>query len=552
MKKFIPELSLIMLIAFLNLLSGCNYYMVNTVQKTPDNNTAINNTLTKPKYFILHYGEKVWHMDNIDVNEEKQEIKCRISQLTPDHHFYMHTKPTGVNRYKVNKEFPTYEVHIYISEFAQLNDSMVMVPVGAIQKIDMYDKAMGATTASYVFGTLGIISGALVVLVIIILLTKSSCPFVYTSDGIAYHFTGEMYGGSIYAPLERDDFMPLPGFKSVNSQYQLKISNELLERQYTDLAELMIVQHPLNSTVILDKFGEIQTISTPVTAQKVYADNGIDYTRELKSVDSSLFLFNEDKTDKNEFASMTMEFRKPVDAHNGKLILHAKNSLWLDYMYGEFNKLFGTSFNKFSKKQEHNPPEKMINWQLSQGIPLSIYLETENGWQFIDYFNTVGPLASRDLVMSIDVSKIKGDKLKLKMQCGFMFWEVDYAAMDFSDNIAVEVSKIAPENALDENGKNVTSLLAAKDKKYLIQPEVGNEVVVSYRSKASISGYRESVFLHSRGYYEYIREYKNKPDIAYLKSFREKGSFTRFSKEKYLKFVLDQKLISKALADGRN
>ncbi len=188
----------------------------------------------------------------------------------------------------------------------------------------------------------------------------------------------------------------------------------------------------------------------------------------------------------------------------------------------------------------------------SQGIPLSVYIETENGWQFVDYFNSVGPLASRDLVMPVDVSKVKGDKVKLRLQCGFMFWEVDYAAMDFSDNIAVQVSRIAPENAMDENGKDVTSLLASTDKKYLVQPEAGNEVVVSYRSKASIPGYMESAFLHSRGYYEYIREYKNKPDIAYLKSFREGGAFTRFSKEKYLKFVSDQKLISKALADGRN
>ncbi len=552
MKKIIPELSLIVLIAFLNLLSGCNYYMVNTVQNTPGDNTTINNTLAKPKYFVLHYGEHAWHMDNITVNEGKQEIKCSISRLTPDHLFYMHTKPTGVNRYKVGTESPTYEVHIYISEYAQLNDSLIMIPVGAIQKIEMYDKAMGATTASYVFTTLGIMAGALVVLIIIIALTKSSCPFVYISDGVSYHFAGEMYGGSIYAPLERDDFMPLPGFKPVNSQYQLKISNELLERQYTDLAELMVVQHPLNSKVILDKNGEIQTISTPVTAEKAFADNGTDYTLELKSVDSSLFLFNEDKTDKNEFASMTMEFRKPLDALKGKLILHAKNSLWLDYMYGEFNELFGTSFNKFSKKQKQAPAEKMINWQLSQGIPLSVYLETENGWQFVDYFNAVGPLASRDLVMSIDVSKVKGDKVKLRLQCGFMFWEVDYAAMDFSDNIAVQVSRIAPENAVDENGKDVTTLLSSTDKKYLVQPHAGNEVVVSYRSKASISGYRESAFLHSRGYYEYIRKYKNKPDIAYLKSFREEGAFTRFSKEKYLKFVSDQKLISKALADGRN
>ncbi len=551
MKKIIPEISIIVLFAFLNMLAGCSYYHVNTLPVKSVDKTTLYNTLEQPRYFILHQGQHAWHMNNINVNEDKQEISCTTSDLPPDHLFYMSNKPKGVNRYHPKTQFPIYEVHIYIDQYAELNDSLKIIPLGDVSKIEVYDKDAGATTASWVFGSFGIVIGVLVVILVIAALMKSSCPFIYISDGVSYHFTGEMYGGAIYAPLERDDFMPLPGLKPVNSKYQLKISNELLERQYTDLAELLVVQHPLGSKIIIDKNGEIQSVTAPVSALKAYSDTKEDYAITLASVDSNSFLFNESGANENDFSTMTMEFKKPLNAGSGKLILHAKNSFWLDYVYGKFNELFGTSFNKFSEKQKTAPAERMKNWQLSQGIPLSVYIETADGWQFVDYFNPVGPLASRELVMPVDVSKVKGDQVKIRLQSGFMFWEVDYAAMDFTENIPVKVDRLLPESAIDEKGLEVSATLKASDKQYLVQTEAGNEVIVNYRASTSAAGYQYSSFLHSRGYYEYIRDYKNEPDISYLLSFRKEGAFARFSKEKYLMFASDKDLITNALTNDK-
>ncbi len=549
MKKIIPEISLIVLIAFMNLVTACNYYQVRTMQPAAGDNAAIKGVLSQPKYFILHQGKNVWMMNNIKVNDERQEITCNTSPLLPGHNYYLTAKTPGANRYKSKQGNPTYEVHIYISEYAELDDSHIMIPVSAIQKIDIYDQAVGATVASYVSTGIAIAFGAFVLLNVIILLTKSSCPFVYTSDGTAYHFTGEMYGGAIYQALERDDYMPLPGFMPVNDQYQLKISNELLERQYTDLAELMVVQHPLHSQVIIDKNGEIQTLTSPVAPTKAIADNSADYKQALSFIDSSSFLFNEQGLSEDALSAVNLTFNKPQNAKSAKLVINAKNSLWLDYMYGKFNELFGTSFNKFSEKQKNAPSEKMINWQLSQGIPLSVYLETDKGWEFVDYFNSVGPLASRNMVMVIDISKAKDDKVNIRLLSGFMFWEVDYAALDFSTNVATQVKRLSPTSAIDEKGKDVASLLKASDKKYLAQPEVGNEVVIKYPAQTIEKGQQQTAFLHSRGYYEYIRDYKNKPDVAYLKSFRQEGTFTRFSKEHYMRLVSDKKLIANALGN---
>jgi hypothetical protein len=219
------------------------------------------------------------------------------------------------------------------------------------------------------------------------------------------------------------------------------------------------------------------------------------------------------------------------------LILNAKNSLWLDYIYGEFTKLFGTAYNRFAEQRKRVLPEKSIQWMLDQGLLLSIYLETGNGWKFLDYFDMVGPLAARDLVMPIDLSDVKSDNLRIKLTCGQMFWELDYAAMDFTENLPVKIKYLDPTSAVDEKGTDVSKLLKAPDNLYLEQPEVGNEAVITYPEVTVTEGLAYTAFLHSRGYYEYIRDYKTKPDVAYLKSFSKKGAFNEFSFQHYNKIL---------------
>ena len=403
----------------------------------------------------------------------------------------------------------------------------------------MYDTHVGAT----VLVVLGITLAVGVVIAAIIAATKSSCPFVYINNGEAFTFTGEMYGGAIYSSLERDDYMPLPGFFPTDGVYQLRISNELLERQYTNLANLIVVDHPKHSIVVLDKYGKIQTINSPQLPIHATSGSSLNVNNYIEKKDSSAYLFNENADDNQDVSNLVLSFKKPENAKTGKLILNAKNSFWLDYIYGQFNEQFGTYFNSFTEKQRKEPAGKLNQWSLEQSIPLSVYVKTETGWRFIDYFNSIGPLASRDIVMPIDITQIKGDTITIKLECGFMFWEVDYAAMDFSENIASETYQLKALSAIDEKGFDVSSLIATTDDNYLIQPEIGNVVTVTYQAPIK-NDLEQSIFLHSRGYYEYIRDYKNLPNISNLRSFKNKGSFTSFAKKHYDAFMTTEDLFA--------
>jgi hypothetical protein len=96
-------------------------------------------------------------------------------------------------------------------------------------------------------------------------------------------------------------------------------------------------------------------------------------------------------------------------------------------------------------------------------------------------------------------------------------------------------------------GIEVSALLSQTDTHYLVQPEVGNEVIVKYDAPTLIAGHKQTTFLHSRGYYEYKRDYKNLPDLFSLNSFKEKGAFTVYSKQSYFEFLENKALYSTAL-----
>jgi hypothetical protein len=357
---------------------------------------------------------------------------------------------------------------------------------------------------------------------------------VYAYQGDGYGFVGETYGGSIFAPLERDDYMPLPPLKPVNGRYLVRISNELKERQYTNVAQLWAVEHPDSVLVLPDSTGRMRTVVHPRTPLKAVSATGQSFLQQLAVRDSASYLFHEDLPG-NELNHLELTFAKPVGVAEGKLVLRAQNSLWLDYLFGEFTKKFGSLYNRWSAKQRTESPEKLKQWQWDQGIPLAVYLQTPTGWQPAGSLPSVGPLAARDLVVPVDFRLVAGQKeVKLKISGGFMFWELDYAAMDFSPDVPAHAEEYSLQAALTEKGEEMAGRLRQADTRYLEQDKPGTSVELSFEAPApQTPGMARTFFLRTRGYYEHVREYDGLPDMAELYTFRRPGRFIEFSREKY-------------------
>lgn len=60
----------------------------------------------------------------------------------------------------------------------------------------------------------------------------------------------------------------------------------------------------------------------------------------------------------------------------------------------------------------------------------------------------VGPLAARDLVVPVDLRKHTGEEVRLRVESGFLFWELDYAAMDFTEDRPMALQVLKPSEVV--------------------------------------------------------------------------------------------------------
>lgn len=529
-KKLTSFLSLVLTLSFLNLLTGCSYYNVRSLQTSPETLASqLDEFSENQNYVVIHSGQEIWHLSSLEVNEQEKTMSGIVQEIGVSHIPKKPREKKTTHRYSGNKEVLN-EVHFYIStKNVASYGTKTTIPFSEINSISVNDKNTGRTVANILLGTVGVITA----IFIVVLLTKSSCPFIYVNNGEEYVFTGELYPGVLTANQQRNDYLELPHLMGANNEYSIKITNELKEIQHTDVVQLMEIAHPENVKVLLDKNGKPHTFSALMAPNKVLIDNLNSDEGPALVKDNTSYLFNSVMNNSSSKRNIELTFNKPVRTEKAKLFLTVKNSLWLDYAFGKFNERFGSYYPQFQKDQQEAPKEKSVKWMNEQSIPLSVYLKTNAGWELVDRINTVGPMASRDVAVPIDISTVLGEEVVIKLETGFMFWEVDYAGIDFTENVALDIQYINPSRAIDGNNKDVTKLLLAEDQNYLVQPNIGDEVVVHFRASDAETVLNKTFFLKNRGYYNYIRNYEGEPDFQKLKLFKEAGAFTAFSMFEY-------------------
>ena len=523
-------------------IAGChNYYKA--TQKEVGNNTekagVADSLKMQNRYFVLRNGSQAYYMNNIVLSEDKKTLSCSLEMLPANHQFHLVKGGRGKMRYKKNNpEDLTVlnEVHFYIQPDNTAAVGQYSLQLDKLQKIEIIEKDKARTTGSYIIGTIGYTFAALAVVAVIVAATKSSCPFVSAYDGNNFTLQGEIYGGAIYPQLARHDYMPLKMSPLGDGTLQIKISNELQEHQFTDMAELWVITHDKNSKVFADEKGNLFNITDPQTPTVANLNKQKDVTASLKEAGDNAMLYMDDTAVAGATNEVVMQFNKPAAAKKGKLLLSLKNSYFLDLLYGELAKGFGKYYGTYIKKQRSKPVAELLKWVKDQQIPLEVSVKTKNGWQKITDITTIGPVATRNIVIPVELPETTEAVTEIKLSSGFMFWEIDYAAIDYTEGNSFTVQKLLPSKATDQSEKNVLADLAKDDGIYLVQPDIGNVATIVYNTiTVNDALKKQSYILHTKGYYEHVRDFKNKPNISFLKQFKKPDAFPLFGMGLYKK-----------------
>ncbi|MEO6730343.1 MAG: hypothetical protein ABIN01_03945 [Ferruginibacter sp.] len=529
-------------------LTACHHYYIARPQSTAtssDKARTVDSMKLQNRYFILRSGEQAYYMNNVSLNEQKNSFRFTLEPLPLQHKLHLLKGRRGKMQYNTTPDDLNVlnEVHFYIDPATDIKDAGYhTVSLDKIYKIEIIEKDKKRTTNSYVAGTLGIVGGVAVLAAIIIAATKSSCPFVSAYDGSDFTLQGEIYGGAILPQLARHDYLPLDMQPLADQTLQLKITNELQEHQFTDIAELLVITHDKNSRVYADEYGNLSSISSPQPPSLALLNNKKDVTSLLTNAGDNALLYMDDTTEASAINEVILQFHKPIHTTSGKLFLNLKNSYFLDLLYGELAKGFGSYYPTYIKQQKGKPVEELLKWTREQRIPLNVSIKTTSGWKHITDITTIGPLAARSMVLAVNLPETNDPFTEIKLSGGFAFWEIDQVAMDYSSNNSFTVERLSPSSATDELNHDVLTQLKTEDGNYLSQPDIGNSATISYQCKPLVDESKtRSYILHSKGYYEHKRNFGGKPNVAFLNRFKNAGAFPVYGLDLYKKLSREQR-----------
>ena len=170
-----------------------------------------------------------------------------------------------------------------------------------------------------------------------------------------------------------------------------------------------------------------------------------------------------------------------------------------------------------------------------------LYIEKNGKWVFLDYYNIAGPMAFKDDILDISLNGLESDTVKVKLEYGFLFWEIDYAGMDFSTDEHVKIIRVPIKKALDEKGADLADFLNQADKDYYVQKNIGNEALLTF-DIPELTAKQRTIILHTKGYYRILKDQHGRPDKKLLKTFRNPGRMPAYSLEIFNKLQVEHSL----------
>ncbi len=406
--------------------------------------------------------------------------------------------------------------------FGTRNGERLRFPLDQVQRV-WVRRTDAAGTALAVIGGL---AGVFLLTLAVAAATKESCPFVYSWDGSQYVFDAEPYGGAISRGLERDDYGRLENLRPDSGLYKLLVTNEVNESQMTNLMELWVIDHAPGSRVIPDATGNLHLISNPIPPASARDQEGRDLRHWLIQTDRTIW---EPLAVADSAGGMRDEivltFPRPAGATHARLIANVATGIWGSHMIRAMLQLRGREVRAWYARVDGgaHSRDSLFAWDLREELyHLRIAVEEPDGWRLRGVLPGGGPFIAEDRVVPLDLSRVRGDSVRLRFRPPRGFWALNSFAIDYGEVRPVKVDTLRPVSARDARAGDMLPAITSSDELYYAMPNKGDRGHVAFRAPAAARADLErTVILHTRGYYRLHLPIGGDPDTATLRRIVE-------------------------------
>jgi len=415
----------------------------------------------------------------------------------------------------------------------------VRIPLSEIHRVYAKKVSPGLTILAVV-GTTILVVG---IIGLIALLTKKSCPFVYSFDGQQYVFDGEPFGGAICDALERTDWCQLEHLKPVGGQYRLLLTNEVDETQYTDEFKLWVVDHRPGTVVFPDATGHLYSVQSPLQPIRATDAQGDDISKWVATNDRLFWESDLRSKDPARPAdrrdTLLIEFPRASGAAQAKLVVNGSTTMWGSQMLKLMTELHGTQVPQWYEGLKDPVNLALLDaWGMREELyKLQVKVQIGGTWQTRGILWGGGPYVSETRVVPLDLRQVEGDTLRILLAPPAGFWQLNSFAIDYSETPTPEYMEIAASAMVGHDGTDLRNTLSATDKQYYVMPETGQKAAITFPAPPEKPGYVRTVFAKVSGYYDLRARTEGLPQASALERITgEPGYTVSFSLQEYAKW----------------
>jgi hypothetical protein len=308
------------------------------------------------------------------------------------------------------------------------------------------------------------------------------------------------------AALQRTDFDNLDFATPADGMLRLKVANELEETDYLDALHVVAVDHAPGVAVAPDPNGNLHSLGTLVAPVSAADFRGRDALARVRAADGWNWESIPTGRDTANVADirdgLQLAFVRPPSAQRAHLVLDANNTPWAAYLLGEFIRAHGDGTQAWYDSLNARPEAaQALGGQIAREAFLGVTVWTGDRWQSQGLFWEAGPEVVKRQVLDLDLSAVRGDTVRIRLESVPSFWTIDQVALDFTADGPLAVRDLDLAAARDLRGRDVRALIGSVDRQYFAM-ETGDAAELRFQVPDLAVGLARTFLVRSTGWYQ--------------------------------------------------
>jgi hypothetical protein len=348
----------------------------------------------------------------------------------------------------------------------------------------------------------------------------ASCPFVYSWNGAGWQLESGTFGGAIARPLARTEVDNLGSVRPLGGVLRLKLTNELDETDYVDALSVLAVDHDSGVSVAADGAGRPHSLGPLTGPERARDFRGHDVLARVRAADGWNWESSPAGRDPAIAADLRdgieLTFLRPAGASAARLVVDGNNTRWAEAMMRAFVGAHGRATQAWYDSLDAFPERtRKLFAMLAQQAFLSVAILIGGHWEQQGLLTEASPEIVKRRVLPLDLSRVTGDTVRIRLESVPSFWLIDRVALDFSPERPLAVTELSATTAVDSRGRDVREPLAAADGHFLTV-EPGDYAELRFQAPMVPPGSRRTYLVRATGWYRIHPRELGEPDVAFL------------------------------------